>query len=236
MSILNLNGPTGRPARSKRAVKVWMGIGMVIAVLGVGSTLASTITINGGSNTEFGQGVQRTVYCGDNQEITVKPISSYLNNVETVTPISEGDSEHDNSVASTAPGTFYLSGITVSEIPEECSGVDFVLTVYAADGTEPITISNYDGKNVTTPTVLWKRSDTSDTGVLSLSRDLYVNPGNASTLSVGSHNLPKGSFTVRFSPFAANTNINNVGRILIETQNDTFDREGIVVTGSRVRQ
>ena len=238
MSILNLNGPTGRPARSKRAVKVWMGIGMVIAVLGVGSTLASTITINGGSNTEFGQGVQRTVYCGGNQEITVKPISSYLNNVETATPISEGDSEHDNAVATTAPGTFYLSGIAVSEIPEECSGVDFVLTVYAADGTEPITISNYGGKDVITPTVLWKRNDTSDTGVLSLSRDRYENPAPASSLSVGSHNLPKGSFTVRFSPFAVNTNIDSVGRILIETQNDVFDGNGdtAVVTGSRVRQ
>ena len=235
MSILNLNGPTGRPARSKRAVKVWMGIGMVIAVLGVGSTLASTITINGGPNTEFGQGVQRTVYCGGDQEITVKPISSYLNNVETATPISEGDSEHDNSVATTAPGTFYLSGIKVSEIPEECSGVDFVLSVYAADGTTPIAISIYDANAVITPTVLWKRNNATDTGVLSLSRDSYVDPGMAAELTVGAHTAPKGSFTVRFSPFAVNTNINNVGRILIETQEDTFDGEGPVVNGSRVR-
>lgn len=235
MSILNLNGPTGRPARSKRAVKVWMGIGMVIAVLGVGSTLASTITINGGPNTEFGQGVQRTVYCGGDQEITVKPISSYLNNVETATPISEGDSEHDNAVATTAPGTFYLSGIAVSEIPEECSGVDFVLSVYAANGTTPVVISIYDGNAVITPTVLWKRNNSADTGVLSLSRDLYRDPGMAAELIVGPHTAPKGSFTVRFSPFAVNTDINDVGRILIETQEDTFDGEGLVINGSRVR-
>lgn len=235
MSILNLNGPTGRPARSKRAVKVWMGIGMVIAVLGVGSTLASTITINGGANTEFGQGVQRTVYCGGNQEITVKPISSYLNNQETSTPVSEGDSGHDNVVATSAPGTFFLSGIRVSEIPEECSGVDFVLTVYAADGTSPIVISSNGGSDVVNPTVLWKRSDNSDSGVLSLSRDSYVDPGVAATLAVGPHTAPKGSFTVNFSPFAINTNIDNVGRILIETQNDVFDGAGTPVTGSRVR-
>jgi hypothetical protein len=61
-----------------------MGIGLVIAVLGVGSTLASTITINSGQNTEFGQGVERTVYCGGNKQISVTPISGYINNPDPV--------------------------------------------------------------------------------------------------------------------------------------------------------
>jgi len=237
MSILNLNGPTGRPARSKRAVKVWMGIGMVIAVLGVGSTLASTITINGGSNTEFGQGVQRTVYCGGNQEITVKPISSYLNNVETVTPISEGDSEHDNAVATTAPGTFYLSGIKVSEIPEECSGVDFVLSVYAADGSAPITISSQGGDTVVTPTVLWNKG-TPDSGVLSLNRNRWVDPGYLASLQVTTNEETGGSFTITFNPIEVNANINLVGRILIESQDDTLADtypSAALVRGTRVR-
>ena len=239
MSILNLNGPTGRPARSKRAVKVWMGIGMVIAVLGVGSTLASTITINGGTNTEFGQGVQRTVYCGGNKEISVKPISSYLNNVETSTPISDGGSEHEDSVSTAAPGSFYLSGIKVSEIPEECSGVNFVITVYAADGTQPIVISNLDNNPVVTPTVLWIRSESSiieDKGYLSLNRNVFQSPeASGATLAVGSKRLGNGSFTVNFSPFATNTDINNVGRILIETQDDIFDGNGAPISGARVR-
>ena len=58
MSILNLEfnaGSGGRAPRNKRAVKVWVGIGLVAAVLGVGSTLASTITLNNGGATEFGQ-------------------------------------------------------------------------------------------------------------------------------------------------------------------------------------
>ena len=133
MSILNLNGPAGRSPRGKRAVKVWMGIGLVIAVLGVGSTLASTITINGGTNQEFGQGVQRTVYCGGNQEITVTPVSSYLNVAEPMPSESESPEVSSASAspsASNLAGTFYLSGIKVSDIPEECSGVDFVFSVF----------------------------------------------------------------------------------------------------------
>ena len=238
MSILNLNGPTGRTARSKRAVKVWMGIGMVIAVLGVGSTLASTITINGGNNTEFGQGVQRTVYCGGEQRISVKPISSYLNTVETSTPISEGDSEHQDSVSNSAPGTFYLSGIKVSEIPEECSGVNFVLTIYSANGSAPEIIASQDGASLINPTVLWKRaSNTEDKGVLSRDKFRWVDPTPLASLQVGSKTLGKGSFTVTFNPVAVNADINLVGRILIETQDDVFDGYGdaYLVSGSRVR-
>ena len=236
MSILNLNGPTGRPARSKRAVKVWMGIGMVIAVLGVGSTLASTITINGGTNTEFGQGVQRTVYCGGEQRISVKPISSYLNSIETATPVSEGDSEHADSMSTAVPGTFYLSGIKVSEIPEECSGVNFVLTIYAANGSAPETISSQDGVSLINPTVLWKRTaNIEDKGFLSRDKFGWIDPAPLASLQVGSKTLGKGSFTVTFNPVEVNADINLVGRILIETQDDVFDNNGTPISGARVR-
>ena len=221
MSILNLNGPTGRPARSKRAVKVWMGIGMVIAVLGVGSTLASTITINSGNNTEFGQGVQRTVYCGGDKEITVKPISSYIDSETVGSNGDESDHRDANAeptpVPTSAPGYFYLSGIAVSDIPEQCSGVNFVISVYAVGGSAPITISSYDNPvvRVITPTVLWKRY-----------------------LTVGTHSAAKGSFVIHFNsnPNVSNTDINNVGRILIETQDNAFEDGGTPVVGARVRR
>ena len=235
MSILNLNGPTGRPARSKRAVKVWMGIGMVIAVLGVGSTLASTITINSDNNTEFGQGVQRTVYCGGDQEITVKPISTY---VESSTARSLEDERNDDARATSAPGYFYLSGISVSDIPDNCSGVNFVLSVYEVGGTEPVLISSLGGIQVKTPTVLWKRLENGqDSGILSLSRNLWTDPGYAASLSVGAQSLGSGSFTVTFNGAEQTTDINNVGRILIETQDDVFDGDGnsFVVSGARIR-
>lgn len=83
MSILNLNSPEGSKTGSKKSVKMWLGAGLVVAVLGIGSTLAANISINGADNTEFGQGVTKTVYCGaDNEEeenITVTPLSKYVN-------------------------------------------------------------------------------------------------------------------------------------------------------------
>jgi hypothetical protein len=58
-----------------------MGFGLAIAVLGIGSTFAANININGGQDTEFGQGRTRTVYCGGDQEVTIAPISTYVNTV-----------------------------------------------------------------------------------------------------------------------------------------------------------
>jgi hypothetical protein len=56
-----------------------MGVGLVIAVLGLGSTFAANIQINN-DTTEFGQGVTRTVYCGEGEdEITITPVSRFVN-------------------------------------------------------------------------------------------------------------------------------------------------------------
>lgn len=83
MSILNLNTPQGRGPAGKKSVKLWMGVGLLAAVLGFGSTFAANITLNSpGGTTEFGQGVSQTVYCGGNQSVTVTPISSYQNTIQ----------------------------------------------------------------------------------------------------------------------------------------------------------
>ena len=80
MSLLDLNNGRGSSSRMKRGVKLWIGAGLVAAVVGIGSTLASSITLNGGNETEFGQGVAQTVYCGDNKaDVMVTPISAYVN-------------------------------------------------------------------------------------------------------------------------------------------------------------
>ena len=79
MSLLNLNSPQGRSPRGKKSSRVWMGFGLIIAVLGLGSTFAADININGGQDTEFGQGRTRTVFCGGEQEVTIAPISTYVN-------------------------------------------------------------------------------------------------------------------------------------------------------------
>ena len=240
MSILNLNGPAGRPARSKRAVKVWMGIGLVIAVLGVGSTLASTITINSGQNTEFGQGIERTVYCGGNKQISVTPISGYINNPDPVPSHSSEPSDDPTAVPTSSPGTFYLSGIKVSDIPAECSGVDFVLSVYPASGAnEPIVITSENTDSVTAPAVYWsKQSDTPtvDIALLSLTKDIYTSPGQLASVFPGAPVEGLGSFIVTFRAMNGyHANIDSISRILIETQNDTFGKDAPVPPEHSVR-
>ena len=254
MSILNLNGPAGRSPRGKRAVKVWMGIGLVIAVLGVGSTLASTITINGNTNQEFGQGVQRTVYCGGNKTITVTPVSSYLNVAEPMpsesaseSSRSESESESPSPSASDLAGTFYLSGIKVTDVPRECSGVNFVFSVYDQAGTPtPIKISSRaGGVDIFTPTVYWYDNPEKNVdgfvgneagtdpleprvpksanyfGLLSYDRNTYQPAKDQMTLTVLRGYEDKGAFTINFvgGDFP---NINEVGRIVVETQNDAI--------------
>ena len=81
MSLLNLNSPAGRGPRGKNSSRAWMGFGLVIAVLGIGSTFAATIQINNSGTSEFGQGISQTVYCGTTNpiKITVTPISTFVN-------------------------------------------------------------------------------------------------------------------------------------------------------------
>jgi hypothetical protein len=199
-----------------------MGIGLVIAVLGVGSTLASTITINGGTNTEFGQGVQRTVYCGGNKQITIKPIAGYLNKTETSTPISENSEDGNDAVDTSTPGNFYLSGIRISDIPEECSGVDFVLSAYATDGTDPVNLASINGGgSLVTPTIFWKKVSDGYISELSAQRDHWVSAAPMAAVTLDRY----GSVVITFDKFYANMNINDVGRILIESQNDAINED-----------
>ena len=117
MSILNLefSGGGGRAPRNKRAVKVWVGVGLVAAVLGVGSTLASTITLNNGNATEFGQGINTTIYCGGTkQTVQVTPISQFDNKTDNLNPAQD----------------FYVGQIKVTGIPDSCAGVDFAVSIF----------------------------------------------------------------------------------------------------------
>jgi hypothetical protein len=84
MSLLNLNTSAGRSPRGKKSSRTWMGFGLVIAVLGFGSTFAATIQINNSGESEFGQGISQTVYCGTTNpiKITVTPISTFVNSTD----------------------------------------------------------------------------------------------------------------------------------------------------------
>ena len=84
MEILNLGGaeeeniPPRLKSRKKTKVKVAVGIGSLAAITGLGSTLAASITLNGDSPVEFGQGVAITAACNGDDDITFTPTSEYL--------------------------------------------------------------------------------------------------------------------------------------------------------------
>ena len=117
MSILNLNTSAGRDPRSKKSLKMWMGAGLLVAVLGIGSTLAANITLNSPSGTtEFGQGVTQTVYCGTglSTSVQVSPVSTYTNSTlraQFVTTVS------DEVTPSTPPAAITINGSSSSSYP-----------------------------------------------------------------------------------------------------------------------
>lgn len=102
-------------------------LALVLLIAGGGfflkSTLAANIALNSGGTVEFGQAVSQAVACSGSQNVTVTPRTSFVN-------------------ASNGTGTFYLSSITVANIPTSCYGVDFKLSAYGPSSSTPLSIFN----------------------------------------------------------------------------------------------
>ncbi len=117
MEILNLGGSYESPAQSpKKKFKVLLGVGLLAAVMGMGSTLAASITLSSGSPIEFGQGVATTTAC--DSSITVTPYSTYVN--DTVT------------------ADFLFSSVALSNVDTTtagCGGETLVLKAYTDSST-----------------------------------------------------------------------------------------------------
>lgn len=97
MEILNLGGFNESSAQSpKKKFKVLLGVGLLAAVMGMGSTLAASITLSSGSPVEFGQGVAATTAC--DSSLTVTPFSTYVNS------------------ATSAKADFLFSSVTISNL------------------------------------------------------------------------------------------------------------------------
>jgi len=130
MDILNLGGvnePSERP--SKKKLKVIIGIGLLAGVMGMGSTLAASITLNGGTAVEFGQGVQLVTAC--DAAITVTPNSEFVNST------TEGQAN------------FRLKSIAITGIGSGCVGKKIRLTAYT--DVETYTAYTLAGNAITSP-------------------------------------------------------------------------------------
>ncbi|CAB4576094.1 unannotated protein [freshwater metagenome] len=292
MSLLNLNSSEGRSPRGKKSSRVWMGFGLIIAVLGLGSTFAANITLNTPEGTtEFGQGVTQTVYCGGSQSVTVAPTSSYSNTssvykIRVVIPKSSNSlvpssgsistnkqtiNSKDGSVprwtsrSSTISGwwvtsptatttinsslasangsssiyfvpedgssgkfragdksdswveysvqfaeessSFKLGGVVITDIPEECEGVNFVLSSFGSTGSAQTLVSD-----VSLVAATWTGSGSV---APSKSRKCFTSTGSNITGSQTDQSL---EFTISNGLLAAN----DVAKIIIETQEDAL--------------
>lgn len=65
------------PLKPRKNLRVLLGVGTIVAVVGISYTLASSISLNGGDNVEFGQGVVATAACDSN--IAITPSSDFAN-------------------------------------------------------------------------------------------------------------------------------------------------------------
>ena len=77
MSILKFDQGKSSNGSIGKKFKVALGVGVVTLTVSLGSTLASNISLNGGGNVEFGQGVAQTTACDDSINIT--PTSGFVN-------------------------------------------------------------------------------------------------------------------------------------------------------------
>lgn len=170
MSILNLNAPQGRAPRSGKTTKIWLGVGLLVAVLGIGSTLAANISLNGNQPTEFGQGVESTAYCGGNSvTLTATPYATY-----------------NNSGSSFSTTSFKISGIPVA-----CSGTDFNISFYDTSTAGPRTMAS-GFYSLTTATVAWFDTSTPSPTYTSssVSPVFPISAGNGSNFNTGCDSNP----------------------------------------------
>jgi hypothetical protein len=156
MSILNLNAPQGRGPAGKKSLKIWMGVGLLAAVLGFGSTFAASITLNQpGGTTEFGQGVTQTVYCGGDQSVTISPISTYQNKV-----VGEG-------TPAVAAGTFAARIVNGSILSANDVSVSnsITKTTIATGSNSSSTLPRFSSDRASAKTGWWLTSPTASSAI-----------------------------------------------------------------------
>ena len=133
MSSLNLEQHEPAPAKKKnnRNLKIFLGIGALIAVPAIGTTLAASITINtAGTPVQFGQGITMTAAC-QSTGITLIPSAAYVNAVNNAT-----------DTVSTLATSFKLSTVAIAGLTSACEGKYFTIKVYDnQSSSSPLTVS-----------------------------------------------------------------------------------------------
>jgi hypothetical protein len=130
----------GSKKKSNSKYKAALGVSSVVGLFGIGSTLAANISLNGGGNVEFGQGVATTAAC-DEDGFTITPVT-YFSNQWSVFLV---DRVEVSGVNLTPEGTGY--GLSGSGVVDQNADT----TVDQSDAIEQFPGQYYDGSN-------WKRT------------------------------------------------------------------------------
>lgn len=128
MEILSFEN-TAKPARRKASALLGVGALLIAGISVLGTTLASSVTITGGTVT-FGQGSVQATACDG--EITVTPAASFTN--------------------ATGTGSFKLGSITLGGVDNSaCSGKTFVIKAWG--DTNATALSLWSGSDNITSVV-----------------------------------------------------------------------------------
>ena len=145
---------------------------LIAAAFFINTTLAANISLNSASTVEFGQGILKTIACSGNTALSVKPASSFTN--------------------SAGSGSYYLSSIKVSNIPNSCFGSDFQLNAYGETSSAPLALFN----STSIDAIIYNNAGTFQLGAGS----------TGMTITSGS-----GEFTITFTvPVALSGNISRI--------------------------
>jgi hypothetical protein len=87
MELLKFSDSPKSSRRGKNPA-AFIGAGIMVAVMGLSSTLAGTISINSGSAVEFGQGIVSTAACDSSVKVTPLSEYDYTSNAFTVSSVT----------------------------------------------------------------------------------------------------------------------------------------------------
>jgi hypothetical protein len=175
MSSYYYDDPVEEPVVKRNKPRAILSSALLLFAGGLflNTTLAANINIGTGGKVEFGQGMTVTAACSGASVLTATPNSSFVN--------------------ASGSGSYYFSSVTISGIPAECNGVDFLLSVYDSTTSSalPIFATNKSVARV------WNDAGTFKLGT-----------GSVSGASITSNS---GSFTVSFTaPVALATKVSRL--------------------------
>jgi hypothetical protein len=128
MSVFEFEPKKPKKRSLANYVKILSVISAISTCLVLGFTFAGNInlTASGNERVQFGQGVTRTVVCGDSDvQVTLTPKSVFVNANK-----NEGG------------GAFYFTGVTLSNIPSDCIGTSFKFKAYTLNNQNNLQLNS----------------------------------------------------------------------------------------------